>query len=87
MAWDAQPRAAGGRGPSVEPAERARRAKDRLAAALAAMGPGLREIVERVCLLETPIEAAERSLELPRRAGKAVLRLALDRLAAHYRLG
>jgi hypothetical protein len=87
MAWDAAPRSSGARGPGLEPVEQARAAKDRLAAALNAMGPGLKEIVEQVCLLESPIEAAERSLDLPRRAGKAVLRLALDRLAAHYRIG
>ena len=87
MSWDAAPRARGGRGPGLEPAERARVARDRLAAALDAMGPGLKEVVEQVCLRQTSIEAAERGLDLPRRAGKAVLRLALDRLAAHYRIG
>ncbi len=87
MSWEASPRARGGRGPGQEPAERARAAKDRLAAALDAMGPGLKEVVEQVCLHQTSIEAAERGLDLPRRAGKAVLRLALDRLAAHYRIG
>jgi hypothetical protein len=51
MNWDAQPR--GWRRPGLEPAERARAAKDRIAAALAAVGPGLREILERVCLAET----------------------------------
>jgi len=87
MSWEAAPRARGGRGPGLEPAERTRAATDRLAAALDAMGPGLKEVVERVCLHQTSIEAAERGLDLPRRAGKAVLRLALDRLAAHYRIG
>ncbi len=87
MAWDAGPRARGGRGPGQEPAERARAAKDRIARALGAAGPGLREMLERVCLAGSALEAAERGLGLPRRSGKTVLKLALQRLAAHYGLG
>lgn len=87
MAWDAGPKARGGRGPGVDPAEKARAAKDRIARALTDVGPGLREILEHVCFAGTALEAAERSLGLPRRAGKAVLKLALGRLAAHYGLG
>jgi hypothetical protein len=86
MNWDAGPRVDGG-GPRLEPAERARFAKDRIAAALEAAGPGLREILEHVCLAGTALQAAERSLGLPRRAGKMVLRLALQRLVVHYRMG
>jgi len=86
MAWDAGPKARGGRGPGVDPAERARAAKARIARALAEVGPGLREILEHVCFAGTALEAAERSLGLPRRAGKTVLKLALGRLAAHYGL-
>ena len=85
MNWDAQP--GGGGGPRLDPALRAKAAKDRIAVALAAVGPGLREILERVCLAETALQAAERELGLPRRAGKTVLKLALQRLAAHYRMG
>lgn len=85
MDWDAQPRSAGG-GPRLDPALRARAAKDRIAAALAEVGPGLREMLERVCLAETALQVAERELGLPRRAGKTVLKLALQRLAAHYRM-
>lgn len=87
MAWDAGPKARGGRGPGVDPAERARAAKDRIARALADVGPGLKDILEHVCFAGTALEAAERSLGLPRRAGKALLKLALGRLAAHYGLG
>lgn len=86
MNWDAGPRVDGG-GPRLEPAERARFAKDRIAAALEAAGPGLREILEHVCLAGTALQAAERALGLPRRAGKMVLRLALQRLVVHYRMG
>jgi hypothetical protein len=61
MDWDAQPRASGG-APRLDPALRARAAKDRIAAALEAVGPGLREILERVCLAETALQVAEREL-------------------------
>ena len=86
MDWDAQPRSTGGSGPRLDPALRARAAKDRIAAALAAVGPGLREMLERVCLAETALQVAERELGLPKRAGKTVLKLALQRLATHYRM-
>lgn len=86
MSWDAGPRSKGGRGSVAEPAERARAAKDRIARALAAAGPGLKEMLEHVCLAGTALEAAERSLGLPRRSGKTVLKLALQRLARHYGL-
>ena len=62
-------------------------AKARIARALTDVGPGLREILEHVCFAGTALEAAERSLGLPRRAGKTVLKLALGRLATHYGLG
>lgn len=84
MNWDAQPRSGGGE--RLEPALRARAAKDRIAAALAEVGPGLREILERVCLAETVLQVAERELGLPRRSGKTLLKLALRRLAIHYRM-
>lgn len=87
MAWDAGPRTRGGRGPGQEPAERARAAKARIARALDAVGPGLREILEHVCFAGSALEAAERGLGLPRRSGKTVLKLALQRLAIHYGIG
>ena len=84
MRWDGQPRGGGVR---IDPAEQARAAKARVASALEAAGPGLREMLERVCLVGSALEAAERELSLPRRAGKTVLKLGLQRLAAHYRIG
>jgi len=86
MSWDAGPRAKGGRGPGIDPAERNRAAKDRIARAMAAVGPGLKEMLEHVCLAGTALDAAERSLGLPRRSGRTVLKLALQRLAQHYGL-
>jgi len=87
MDWSGVPRAGAGGGPRLDPAERGRAAKARVAAALEAAGPGLREMLERVCLAGSALEAAERGLGLPRRSGKTVLKLALQRLAAHYRIG
>lgn len=86
MSWDAGPRSSGARGSGLEPAERARAAKARIAEALEAAGPGLRGMLEQVCLAGTALEAAERALSLPRRSGKTVLKLALGRLADHYRI-
>ena len=87
MNWNANPGRGAGGGPRVDPAEQGRAAKDRIAAALTAAGPGLREILERVCLIGSALDAAERDLGLPRRSGKTVLKLALARLAQHYGMG
>lgn len=85
MRWDATPRVDGGL-PGLSPAERDHATRQRIAGALAAVGPGLREILERVCLMGSALEAAETALKLPRRAGKTVLKLALQALARHYRM-
>jgi len=66
--------------------ERAIAARQRLHAALAAVGPGLDDILLRVCCLSWGLEAAERELNWPRRSARLVLRIALERLAAHYGL-
>ena len=87
MDWSGMPSAGGGGGVRLDPAERARAAKARVASALGAVGPGLKEMLERVCLAGSALEAAERGLGLPRRSGKTVLKLALTRLATHYGLG
>jgi len=84
MKWDAQ-RVDGGQ-PGLTPIERDHAARQRIARALAAVGPGLREILERGCLMGSALDAAEDALKLPRRAGKTVLKLALQRLAEHYRM-
>ena len=59
-------------------------ARQRLHKALEAVGPELSGILYHVCCLAGGIEEAERRLDLPRRAGKAVLALALTRLSRHY---
>jgi hypothetical protein len=59
-------------------------ARDRLHAAFAAVGPELSGILYQVCCLASGFEMAEAALNLPVRSGKAVLALALTRLARHY---
>ncbi len=53
-------------------------------AALDAVGPELSGMLVQVCCLSAGIEQAERLLDMPQRAGKAVLGLALTSLARHY---
>ena len=61
-------------------------ARNRVHAAMSATGPELASILYHVCCLVAGLEQAERQLTLPRRSGKAVLGLALARLARHYGL-
>ncbi len=61
-------------------------ARNRVHAAMSATGPELASILYHVCCLVAGLEMAERQLTLPRRSGKAVLGLALARLARHYGL-
>ena len=71
----------GGRGPAEGPSG----ARDRVAGAMQALGPGLADIVFRVCCFLEGLETAEKRLGWSARSGKVVLKIALDRLAAHYR--
>jgi hypothetical protein len=61
-------------------------ARERLFAALDHVGPELSGILLEVCCMAGGIENAERLLGLPRRSGKAILEIALTRLARHYGL-
>ena len=86
--WDMLPASRMRRGPH-EPlhlGERQIMARQRLHSAMAAVGSGLGDVLWRVVCEGTGLEAAERALGWPRRAGKLVLCLALDRLADHYRI-
>ncbi|WP_239031810.1 DUF6456 domain-containing protein [Paroceanicella profunda] len=73
---------AGGRGPSGGPAA----ARERVSAALKALGPGLSDIAFRCCCFLEGLETAEKRLGWSKRSGKVVLRIALQRLADHYGL-
>lgn len=59
-------------------------ARDRVAAALRELGPGLGDIVLRVCCFLEGLAATEKRLGWSARSGKIVLRLALMRLERHY---
>lgn len=60
------------------------RARDRVGAALRELGPGMGDLVLRVCCFLEGIESTERKLGWSARSGKIVLRLALERLHRHY---
>lgn len=59
-------------------------ARDRVAAALADLGPGLGDVALRVCCYQEGLEVAERRMGWAARSGKIVLRIALQRLRRHY---
>lgn len=59
-------------------------ARNRVAAALRELGPGMGDMCLRVCCFLEGIEMTERRLGWSARSGKIVLRLALLRLERHY---
>ncbi len=59
-------------------------ARVRVAKALEALGPGLSDIVFRICCFLEGLETAEKRLGWSARSGKVVLKIALERLALHY---
>ena len=71
------------RGPSEGPMA----ARDRVAKALSCLGPGLSDVVLRVCCFLEGLEACERRMGWSARSGKVVLKIALQRLTEHYGLG
>lgn len=88
MRWDAGPRVQQGRvpGAGADPTLAQIDAKRRFDAAVAGAGRDLADVLWRVACAGEGLEAAERELGWPRRAGKVVLTIALDRLADHYGL-
>ncbi|MBU3078488.1 hypothetical protein KOF26_11465 [Sphingomonas sp. XMGL2] len=89
MRWDAAPRGSVPRGPDapLDPTLAQIAAKRRCDAAMAAVGPGLADVLWRVVCDGQGMETAEKALGWPARAGRVVLTLALDRLADFYGLG
>lgn len=59
-------------------------ARERVAAALRALGPGLGDVALRCCCYLEGLETAEKRMGWSARSGKIVLRIALQRLRAHY---
>jgi|SRR5688572_6762813 len=82
--WSAPPRSDGARAPgNAQEAAMMRGcdARRRVSAALAALAPPLRRVVESVCLQEMGLETLERSEGWPARSGKIALKLGLAQLA------
>ena len=84
MRWT--PRVDGGSADTLDPASAQIAAKRRFDAAVAAVGPGLNDVLWRVVCACEGLPLAEKALGWPARAGRVVLTLALDRLAGHYGL-
>jgi transposase-like protein len=61
-------------------------ARDRVAAALRDLGPGLGDVALRVCCFLEGVETAEQRLGWAARSGKVVLKIALQRLQRHFEL-
>lgn len=74
----------GGFRPDSGLAEGPRAARDRVAAALRDLGPGLGDVVLRCCCYLEGLETAERRMGWAARSAKIVLRIALQRLKRHY---
>ena len=88
MRWDPSPVARGKRGADapLDPTLAGIAAKRRFDDALGAAGKGLVDILWRVVCDGCGLEAAETALGWPKRSGKLVLLMALDRVADYYRL-
>lgn len=88
MSWDAAPVSRGRGSTDTQPDLTGAQidAKRRFNAAVEAAGPGLADILWRVVCAGEGMRQAETALGWPARAGKLVLTLALDRVAAYYRL-
>lgn len=88
MAWDSAPVARGRGGPAATPDPSGAQidAKRRFDDAIESAGPGLADILWRVVCAGEGMRDAETALGWPARAGKLVLTLALDRVAAYYRV-
>jgi hypothetical protein len=89
MKWDSPPNGRSARA-APEPLDAGSAqlaAKGRFEAAVEAAGPGLADMLWRIVCAGEGMRDAERALGWPARAGRLVLALALDRVAAFYRIG
>ena len=65
-------------------AEGPRAARQRVSDAMDELGPGLSDVVMRVCCFLEGLESAEKRLGWSARSGKIVLKIGLQRLLQHY---
>lgn len=86
MRWDGVRELMGRAAHTLHRTEYQEAAKRRFDDAIASVGPGLDSILWRVVCAGETVPEAERALGWPIRAGKLVLALALDRIAAFYRI-
>lgn len=86
MRWDPVRVDGGGGGDDLTPGERQIAAKARFDGAMAAAGAGLSDVLWRTVCGGEALATAEKALGWPSRSGKLVLALALDRVAAFYRI-
>ena len=87
MRWDAVRVKTGLADRGLTPSERQVAAKRRFHDAVDAAGPGLSDVLWRVVCAGETLPVAEKAMAWPARSGKLVLGLALDRVAAYYRIG
>jgi hypothetical protein len=88
MSWDSAPMASGrgGSAPVSDLNAAQLDAKRRFDDAIDFAGPGLCDVLWRVVCAGEGMREAETALGWPARAGKLVLTIALDRIAAYYRM-
>jgi hypothetical protein len=66
------------------PADGPSSAREKVGRAMADLGPGLADVALRTCCFLEGLETTERRMGWSARSGKVVLKIALQRLAAHY---
>jgi len=89
LAMDLSAPAAGGRRSAAQKkllADSVLAAKQRFNAAMAAVGPGLNDVLFDICCALIGLEESERQFGWPAHSARVVLAVALDRLALHYGL-